>query len=358
MKIGIVSIFDNNNHGNRLQNYALQQVLREYADQVITIKNKPYFSKKSRLARMLPLAESVFFNRVLGMKRRAKIVGFTRRHITTSRGCYWYDKPEETVKPADQCDLYCAGSDQIWNPIIGRRGAFDYLGFAPAEKTFSYAASFGVDEIPQQYHQAVADGLAHVRHISVREDSGLAIVEKLAGRADAQVLVDPTMLLSTEQWDQVAVKPQGLPERYVLTYFLGQISDERRASVCAKAEELDCAIVDLMDKNSPFYEIGPDEFVYMIGHAQMICTDSFHGSVFAFLYGRPLAIFNRQGQVHDIGGRLRTFVSKFSLEACVAQGDLVPDVSCEPDYSVGFQALEAERNKAKAFLGQVLCTAM
>ena len=59
MKTGIVSIFDNNNYGNRLQNYALQQTLAKYAKETVTIKNKPYFSGKSRLARVLPLAESV-----------------------------------------------------------------------------------------------------------------------------------------------------------------------------------------------------------------------------------------------------------------------------------------------------------
>ena len=179
MKVGIVTVFDNNNHGNRLQNYALQQVLAHYADQVVTMKNKPWYSKKSRIARMLPLAESAFLNRVLGMERRAKIVEFTNRHIQLSRGCYWYDKCGQAPKKADCCDVYCAGSDQIWNPTMGRRGTFDYLMFAPAERTFSYAASFGIDEIPEQYRSAVAEGLKHIRHISVREDAGKQIVEGL-----------------------------------------------------------------------------------------------------------------------------------------------------------------------------------
>ena len=51
MKVGIVTVFDNNNQGNRLQNYALQQVLLRYADEVVTMKNKPWYSKKSRIAR-------------------------------------------------------------------------------------------------------------------------------------------------------------------------------------------------------------------------------------------------------------------------------------------------------------------
>ena len=89
MKVGIVTVFDNNNQGNRLQNYALQQVLLRYADEVVPMKNKPWYSKKSRIARMLPLAESVFFNRLLGMERRARLVEFSNRYVKLSRGCYW-----------------------------------------------------------------------------------------------------------------------------------------------------------------------------------------------------------------------------------------------------------------------------
>lgn len=354
MKVGIISVFDNNNHGNRLQNYALQQTLLGYADQVVTMKNKPYYSKKSRIARMLPLAESVFFNRLLGMERRARIVGFTNRYIRLSKGCYWYDKGDVKLKAADRCDLYCAGSDQIWNPTMGRVGSFDYLGFGEEGQTFSYAASFGIDRIDAEHQAAVRKGLGHIRHLSVREDAGKQIVEDLTGRMDAQVLVDPTLLLTTEQWDQVIAKPKApVPEKYILTYFLGQISDQRRAAILEQARLMDCRLIEIMNPDDPFHRIGPDGFVWLIKHARLVCTDSFHGSVFSFLYGRPFAVFAREGKGPDMGSRLKTFVSKFSLQQCVAEGDCLPTIPEQADYSVGYEALEAERQKAQAFLRQV-----
>lgn len=354
MKVGIVSVFDNNNHGNRLQNYALQQTLLKYADQVVTIKNKPYYSKKSRIARMLPLAESVVFNRLLGMERRARIVGFTNRYIRLSRGCYWYDKGAVTLKKADCCDLYCAGSDQIWNPAMGRWGSFDYLGFARQEQTFSYAASFGIDEIPEEYRAAARDGLSHIRYISVREDAGQKIVKDLTGRTDARVLVDPTMLLTAEEWDRVIAKPKAaVPEKYVLTYFLGAVSEERKAAIQARARDLDCQLVEIMDPSSPFHAVGPDEFAWLIKNARYVCTDSFHGSVFSFLYGRPFAAFSRQSKGPDMGSRMKTFMAKFSLEHCAAPGDTLPEYCAQPDYSIGYTALDAERAKSKEFLDEV-----
>lgn len=354
MKVGIVSIFDNNNYGNRLQNYALQQTLAEYADETVTIKNKPYFSKKNRLARMLPVAESVMLNRLLGMNRRAQMVRFTRRHISTSRYCYWYDKDDSRLRQSDRCDLYCTGSDQVWSPACGRVGMFSFLGFADSERTFSYAASFGVDQIPEKYHEDVRKGLQHIKYISVREDAGKQIVEELTGRTDAQVLVDPTMLLTTDEWDAVAQPPKGeLPRKYLLTYFLGEVSQERRAAICRKAKELDCDVIEMMDPDSPFYEIGPSEFVYLIKHATLVCTDSFHGSVFSFLYQRPLSVFDRQGTGSNLGSRLKTLISKFSLQECFMTGDVLPDIRKQPDYTAGYKVLDEEREKSRAFLDMV-----
>jgi hypothetical protein len=241
---------------------------------------------------------------------------------------------------------------------MGRRGTFDYLMFAPAERTFSYAASFGIDEIPEQYRSAVAEGLKHIRHISVREDAGKQIVEGLTGRTDAQVLVDPTMLLSREDWDRVITRPKGnVPPKYLLTYFLGKVSDSRNCAIRARAEELGCELIEIMDPQSPFHAVGPDEFVWLIKNATYICTDSFHGSVFSFLYGRPFAVFAREDKGPDMGSRIKTFMVKFLLEHCAAVGDALPKYVAQPDYSTGYAALEAERAKSKAYLNKVFSVA-
>ena len=337
MKIGIVSIFDNENMGNRLQNYALQQVLKGFANQVITFKNKPKpASLKEQLKRQNPLAESVVVNRFVGKTRKAQLLRFNKKYIPTTKTMYWNNQEQATIKEQDRCNYYCAGSDQVWNPLIGR-GSFDFLDFAPSERTFAYAASFGIDEIPEANRQAVATGLKHIRHISVREDAGKKIVEDLTGRTDAQVLVDPTMLLTREDWDQVIKCPKtAVPDRYLLTYFLGRISPERREVMAQRARQMDCQLIEVMDPGSPFYAVGPDEFIWLIKHAQLIFTDSFHGSVFSFLYDRPFAVFSREGKGADMGSRINTLVEKFSLQDHVATGNVLPIGCDEHNYSVGY----------------------
>lgn len=355
MKIGIVTPFDSRNFGNRLQNYALQQVLLGYGDQVVTIKNKPALpSLTDRLRRAAPLAESVLVNRLVGEKRKARFLQFNREYLHITRRGYWYNRRRGALRKEDTCDWYCAGSDQIWNPQLDREGDFNFLRFAQRERTFSYAASFGVAAVPEEKQEAVQKGLNHIRYLSVRETAGKRIVEELTGRTDAEVLPDPTLLLRLEDWEVVMKKTRRpLPEAYLLAYFLGDVPGERRSAISQRAEALGLEVVELMDRNSPFYESGPGEFLYLIRHAALVCTDSFHGGVFSFLFQRPLILFERAGEGNCMGSRLETLTKTYHLEACRAEGNSLPKIPASADYTQGYGVLQKERLRANAFLDRI-----
>lgn len=354
MKVGIVTIYDTDNMGNRLQNYALQQALLQYADQVVTLRNKPASgSKLSDWKRASHLAEIPLLAQLQKNRRKAKVLRFNHRYIHLTRKCYWYNRNTSQLLPEDRCDLYCAGSDQVWNPEWERNDLFSYMGFAPRERTFSYAASFGINQIPECHQNAVRNGLNHVAHISVRESAGQEIIRDLTGRSDTQVLIDPTMLLTSEEWGTIIHRPEvALPDTYVLMYFLGKVSQERREAIQAAADSLSCPVLDIMDPSSPYYHIGPEEFLYLIRHARFVCTDSFHGSVFSFLWQRPLAIFPRDGG--NMGSRIKTFADTFHLESHIVQNEQIPQALTVPDnYAQGYAVLEEERKRSHTFIRQV-----
>ncbi len=153
------------------------------------------------------------------------------------------------------------------------------------------------------------------KEISVREEAGKKIVEDLTGRKDVEVLVDPTMLLTAEEWDNVSNKPEQLKtDKYILNYFLGELSEKRKNEIDRIAKENGCKIINMLDSNSPFYKTGPAEFLYLEKNAFLICTDSFHACVFSILYNRPFIVFEREDNNVSMNSRIDTLLNKFHLQ--------------------------------------------
>ena len=75
----------------------------------------------------------------------------------------------------------------MWGPNIDHHQEARFLTFAPKEKRISYAASFGVSEIPKEKQKAFAEWLRDMAFISVREQRGAEIVKERGRSHDASV---------------------------------------------------------------------------------------------------------------------------------------------------------------------------
>ena len=302
MKIAIMTI-QSINYGNRLQNYALQEVLRARGCQVDSLRRHAGFGKS-----LVSSLRTV--KRTLGsLRNHSRKVLFSRfdhqisfSHLTVSR---------EYVSPnlSNAYDAFVMGSDQIWNPDFDFNSDLEYLPFIPGAKKLAYAASFGVSQITEE-RDLIASCLSDISSISVREDAGAAIVEDLIG-SHAEVVLDPTMLLSTDEWDAIAQQPDipAVDGPFMLKYVLGDDTHEETMTRLAREREL--SVVDLKDKSLP---VGPAEFVWLIANASMVCTDSFHASVFSLLFHRPFVIFERQSSDADMSSRFDTICRIFNME--------------------------------------------
>ena len=138
-------------------------------------------------------------------------------------------------------------------------------------------------------------------------------------------------------------------KKYILNYFLGNLSDNKREEIEKVAKENNCEIINLLDKNSPFYECGPSEFLYLEKHAFLVCTDSFHSCVFAILYNKPFIVFERDDNLMSMNSRIETLINKFKLENRKFTGKITKD-NLKYDYKDAYKILELERKKAKLFL--------
>lgn len=199
---------------------------------------------------------------------------------------YIYDNPPDY-------DVYLTGSDQTWNPCLVDNVEPYLLTFAErTKKKISYAASFGISELPARYCDLYRKALSEYNHISVREQRGKEIVEGLTGREDIVVNLDPTMLLDAKVYQQIA-KPVR-QENYMFAFFLNRdYKVMKKIAEYAESQKLKLVYlgseISGINANS-ISDAGPREWLGLISNAKYVLTDSFHGTVFSILFNRPFRV--------------------------------------------------------------------
>lgn len=297
MKIGIVTLTGQFNYGNRLQNYALSEVLSQMGHDVETIWNSTVERKKSKTKTIVkdilrPMVKGYDYSKSQSIRRK-NFLRFSKENIKLSD--YEISDNKENIELKDMYDRFVVGSDQVWNYSYPTFTKTYFLMFADSDKTISYAASFGVSKVSKESIPLYKAGLKHIKYISVREEAGAKLVKEIANKK-AQVTLDPTLLLSKDEWEKKEKKPRKMTDKkYILTYFLGNISDDRKAEIEKIANKNDMEIINLNDiKQYNYYSSGPSEFLYLFHHASLILTDSFHACVFSIIYANPFFVFERE----------------------------------------------------------------
>lgn len=351
-RVGVITINDFNNYGNRLQCYAVQQFLEE-----LGVASENIYNTYSRDNQIVQIGRQALRHlRNLGksstvIAREQSFTKFNAR-IRFSEDQIINGQYREGLN--ERYDYFITGSDQVWNPMDSGRSEVDFLTFASNEKRISFSASMGVQTLLEATAEKYKQYLTGYKAISVREQAAKKIIEDLTGRNDIEVLVDPTMLVTAEVWDHISEKPDiSYGSKYILTYFLGNGKKWKR-TIDRFSEQYECEIVDVYDINSPFYICGPQHFLYLIKNAFMICTDSFHCAVFSFLFDRPFLVFQRENVKMDMNSRLDTFLTKFSLQNHRFTEYRDQNSYRNWNYSEGYHILEQEREKAKAFMCKAL----
>lgn len=339
-KIAIITIYDQNNYGNRLQNYAVQEILRKNNFEVETLRNINIVNNINYLEAGLSSSP----------KRRQCFSNFDNNLKLSKEEIYHHNIPKDL---GEKYDYFIIGSDQIWNyDFQDRFSPFVFAPFADNHKKIALSASFGTDYIPQDKISLYKD-LKDLKAISVREDAGKVLVKQITGRDDVTVLIDPTMMLGVEDWDKVMKKPDNFSsKKYILKYFLGTVSEERNREIQRIANEYDCDIIDVMDKKS-YYHIGPSEILYLLKNSFFVVTDSFHSCVFSVIFNKPFVVFERKNASINMNSRLETFLSKFKLHDRVFNSK-IDERMMKIDYSDTYKILQEEKVKYQRFIEETL----
>lgn len=359
--IGILTFHNAVNYGAVLQTYALQTILSQLGanPEIIDYRCQRQAEKvtgnwyKRLLIYALRLARR-WFMRSAENKRKQKFQDFIKQNLAVTNETY--DTLAGLGHIADRYDAYIVGSDQVWNPIITRADSAYYLSFVEKdEKKYSYAASIGVSQMENHELEKMLRYVEKFRAISVRETEAGVLLKKHLNR-EVQVHLDPTLLLTREQWLEIADAKKS--EEYILVYAL-QASQSlyQFASLLSEKKGIPIKVIALgmrRDLNAEYIKsVGPKEFLELFANARYVVTNSFHGLAFAINMQVDFFVemLNGAGKPNS---RFVSMLSAFRLEDRVIREGSSEEFDKHIDYGYVNKMLYEEREKAINYLRDIV----
>ncbi len=332
MKIGILTQPLHDNYGGLLQNYALQQILIKEGHDVKTIdwffdfrstrEKIVFFIKTWLLSIFNPFFKKVHFlqkseTKELSLRAIEFKENIRRSKRITSRGCLIKLLEEEGF------NAIIVGSDQCWRPKYNGPflGAM-FLDFACNNKVkrIAYAASFGTDnwEYSSQDTIKYSKLVKLFDFVSVRESSGIILCQDYLG-VDAQLVLDPTMLLDIHYYIDLFKNYPGNRGRHLATYILDKSDTleeclrgiENKTGL--KRKELTPASYNYKDGKDleKYKKMSVNDWLWYIYYAEMTIVDSFHGTVFSILFNKPFWVIGNERRGMS---RFDSLLTLFDLE--------------------------------------------
>ena len=371
-KVGIVTLAGQFNYGNRLQLFATTRVYERlgYSPVYIEFVHRDSLfeaaGKRVKGIARFVRGESQYVSPE-SLSTEGRLDAFSRfgRLFET---CQVLDTDELN---GSDFDYFSVGSDQIWNPygivdmsdenpllrliyrwvLSERKERFlnwNFLGFCPRNKRIALAPSIGLDHLDNCQSELLASGVGNFNRISVREKRGAELVKAFSG-LDAEVICDPTLQLTADEWRSVAgdgCTPDG---SYVFTYLLGDVGAQAAGVLDEVTDHGRIPIIPLTANQAPGEpDAGPAEFIDLIDHATHVVTDSFHAAVFSSILQTPLTIVHREGGA-SMFSRLEQLSEMLGIEEKV-YGSPTYDLARAGEYDGVPEAIEREREKFMAYL--------
>lgn len=361
MKTGLVTFYHIHHYGALLQAAATERAVErlggecEIVDYFVN-QNNDLFRRPTGLGSAAADAHTALHYQAL-KTRYQRFEAFARRNLRISG--HRFESLEELWAAELPYDVILAGSDQIWNPKIFPDGHFDpvFFGVFSQRRKIAYAPSFGVPRIPEGMEDELRGYLAAFSHLSVRERQGQKIVEDIAGKT-VPVVLDPTLLLTRDQWAAMANTPSGYPSGgdlntprgYILCYCISR-PDALAPYIQSLADRTGLPVVQLCGVRQKVHprarcvlDAGPAEFLGLFQNAAYVCTNSFHGTVFSVQFQKPFFTAVAPGELAEPeSSRTFSLLSTLGLtERIIGKGD-----TAGLDAGIDWAAVEARLDAAR-----------
>lgn len=351
-KIGVLTWHHFDNYGGVLQSYALSTKIKQF-DKNCEIIN---YRNVSRL-KFTVLNNSFLLtcaNLVLNSANSVNFNKFRKKYLKQSK---FYNRKTIFRNADKDYDKIIVGSDQIWSPnVLDSTYLLDWV--SDDSKKFSYAASSVVETSDNEKIKLFNECLNKFQKISVREQKSKENIESYTGRKDCQTVLDPTLLLDEEDYNEIISEKIVPHEEYVLCYFLGE---NEHYSQIVDSIKGDLPVYSIMaNKNScgfgnKIYNAGPEDFLGLIKNCKSFITDSFHGVAFSIIFKKDFYVLERFKKDSTINQnpRIDHILSLLNLQD--RKIITIKNLDCKPiNYDKVYENLKKERSHSLKYLKECL----
>lgn len=373
MKIGIMTFHASLNCGSMLQAYALQEVLkRKYqADvEIINYSNRgqrQYYSLWDSKCRVYILKKNIkslpYWKEM--KKTRADYAEFAKKHFNLSGPLMKEYKELEGID--SRYDIVIAGGDQVWNIMCRDADKAYFLAFVKNAKKIAYSPSLGAMSLkkyaknPQEYAKYIKD----FSKLSVREPNGQRWIKEITG-LDVPLIADPTMLLTADEWSQY-VRFEDVKERYIF-YYAFSYNDENNNKIIQSISKKYGLPVYMIDSKSwgvsklnrfgirLYKKSGPEAFLSLMKNAELVITQSFHGTVFSTLFHKKFWLVRNKVIKNKDDDRAKSILHQLGLDDRYVVYDrlLERDALEKVDYEKVEEKIELLRKKAYEYISEFM----
>ena len=370
-KIGVCTYL-HENYGSCLQAYALSKTLNKLGYQVRFFERKRTIVIAMKYALITLFTNpSSFFKKLLlktGLKKnetkynmteeqKDKIINFKKNNLKIQYCTFTEMKKLSTTQ---EYVAFISGSDQIWGGEKLYWTGFEFLTFAPDKKKIAYAPSIGTN-IAWYNKAKFRKNIKKFNLASVREQQAADEIYAIT-KLRLEVLPDPTVLLEKSDWENLCKDSSVIKDEYILTYFLDNLSEIAISHILKLKVEKEYKIVNILNSNNisekidldSNIEASPEEWTSLISKSKIVCTDSFHGTMFALIFHKEFYVYERQyKETGSQASRIINVLNQTGLSNRFVI-DESQDISSQIDWIAIDKISEQNRSRGKKFLEEAI----
>lgn len=375
-EVGIMSMQRIYNYGSFLQAYGLKKIL-ENIDDTLNISFVDY-RPGSTLVKSKS-AEPKGFQRIIKKVKEyndidSNIINkfkFFNHKRTYARRFFPILEITNNKNFPSNLDLLIIGSDEVFNCVQSNSN----VGFSPdlfgrnieAKRIISYAGSFGNTTLKKLNEHNKIEELTkdfnRFEGVSVRDRNSFDIVRSL-GVDKPRINIDPVLAYDYMRFEDEIPKVRLFKDNYMIVYgYSGRMTKSENQKLKEYAHKNKLKILcfgGLQECCDEFIDCSPFELLAYFRDAELIVTDTFHGTIFSLINKKKFATIIRKSTDNEYGNeeKLGFLLELFGLSSQRLDNILISELenvlNNNIKYDEVFKILNEKRIETYRYLSDML----